>query len=195
MESIPDHYKDSVQKILVHHAEIQNRIKVMADEILSRNLNREIKIICVLKGAYRFSNDLVNVLYLNNFNKYPITIEFVRVKSYVNTESTHQPTIDDINYSLYDNKNVIICEDIIDTGNTIHYLTKQLFENCKNITLSVASLFMKKDTTNDFVVPDYVGFEIPNEFIVGYGLDYNEMFRDMDHVCVINDHGIEKYKA
>ena len=92
------------------------------------------------------------------------------------------------------NKNVIIFEDIIDTGRTIHKLLNTL-KKYQPKSVAVAALLRKRTPLSSGFVPNYVGFEIPDKFIVGYALDYNEYFRDLEHICEISDHGKEKYKA
>lgn len=191
MESIPDHYKSCIKKVLIKHSDILAEVDHLAAQLIRDNMNKEIKIICVLKGAFRFSNDLLNALYRHNLNQKPITLEFIRVSSYLNDQSTGNVLIDGLDRINCTGKNVVICEDIVDTGKTIKKLINRVQEKMPH-KLSVASLFFKRNQTE--YTPDYFGFEIPNEFIIGYGLDYNEMFRDMDHVCVINEYGINKYE-
>lgn len=83
-------------------------------------------------------------------------------------------------------------EDIIDTGKTMVQLLAKLKQYSPE-SVKVASLLIKKTPLSNGYIPDYVGFAIPNAFVVGYALDYNEYFRDLDHICVISEHGKEKY--
>ena len=99
--------------------------------------------------------------------------------------------MDDLN--VLKGKNVLIVEDIIDTGKTMKRLLANLAKyEPKSVT--VACLLRKRTPLSDGFQPDYVGFEIPNKYLVGYALDYNEYFRDLSHICVINNAGIDKYK-
>jgi hypoxanthine phosphoribosyltransferase len=91
-------------------------------------------------------------------------------------------------------KNVLIVEDIIDTGRTMKQLLATLNRH-EPKSVNVACLLRKRTPLSDGYAPHYVGFEIPDKFVVGYALDYNEYFRDMNHICAINDHGKEKYSA
>ena len=91
-------------------------------------------------------------------------------------------------------KNVLIVEDIIDTGRTMQRLLATL-EKFQPKSITVACLLRKRTHLSDGYAPHHVGFEIPDKFVVGYALDYNEYFRDLAHICAINDHGKEKYSA
>ena len=96
--------------------------------------------------------------------------------------------------SILKGKNILIVEDIIDTGRTMQRLLATLAKyEPKSVT--VACLLRKRTPLSDGYAPHHVGFEIPDKFVVGYALDYNEYFRDLDHICAINDHGKEKYSA
>ncbi len=91
-------------------------------------------------------------------------------------------------------KNVLIVEDIIDTGRTMQRLLATLNKH-EPKSVTVACLLRKRTPLSDGYAPHYVGFEIPDNFVVGYALDYNEYFRDLGHICAINEHGKEKYSA
>ncbi|XP_027750310.1 phosphoribosyltransferase domain-containing protein 1-like [Empidonax traillii] len=91
-------------------------------------------------------------------------------------------------------QNVLIVEDIVGTGRTMKVLLKTI-EKYKPKMIKVASLLVKRTSRPDGYRPDYYGFEIPDLFVVGYALDYNEHFRDLNHICVINDHGKAKYRV
>ncbi|XP_063931667.1 hypoxanthine-guanine phosphoribosyltransferase-like [Zophobas morio] len=90
-------------------------------------------------------------------------------------------------------KHVLIVEDIVDTGRSIQSLIQTLSQY-NPATLKTFSLLVKRAPLSCGYRPDYVGFEIPNEFVVGYCLDYNDTFRDLDHICVISETGKQKYK-
>ena len=96
--------------------------------------------------------------------------------------------------SILKGKNVLIVEDIIDTGRTMQRLLATL-EKFQPKSITVACLLRKRTHLSDGYAPHHVGFEIPDKFVVGYALDYNEYFRDLAHICAINEHGKEKYSA
>ncbi|KAK8734666.1 hypothetical protein OTU49_005923 [Cherax quadricarinatus] len=89
-------------------------------------------------------------------------------------------------------RNVLVVEDIIDTGKTMEKLLA-ILKNHQPKSVRVASLLVKRKSDSTGYRPDYCGFEIPDKFVVGYALDYNEYFRDLNHICVINDSGKKKY--
>jgi len=96
--------------------------------------------------------------------------------------------------SNIEGKNVLVVEDMIDTGKTMQKLLKVL-ANYKPHSLNVASLMVKRTTKSSGYRPHYIGFEVPDIFLIGYALDYNEFFRDLKHICIMNPKGIEKYSV
>ncbi|XP_013908459.1 PREDICTED: phosphoribosyltransferase domain-containing protein 1 [Thamnophis sirtalis] len=158
----------------------------------------DIVVLCVLKGGYKFCADLVEHIknLSRNSEKFiSMKVDFVRVKSYQNDQSTEDTRIiggDD--FSKLAGKNVLIVEDIIGTGKTMKALLDSI-KKYKPSMVKVASLLVKRTVLPDGFRPDYYGFEIPDLFVVGYALDYNEYFRDLNHLCVINNHGKAKYRV
>lgn len=149
-----------------------------------------IVVCCVLKGGHQFFADLVNEIKKCNTvlgESVPLSLEFIKVKSYHNTESTGevQISLSEKDLQEFKGKNLLIVEDIIDTGSTMVKLLKKL-ENYQPASVRVSSLLIKKTPKSNGYIPEYVGFAIPDEFVVGYALDYNEYFRDLDHICVIS---------
>lgn len=123
----------------------------------------------------------------------PFTFDFIRVKSYVDTESTGEVNIiDGGNREELKGKDVLLVEDIVDTGTTMKALIP-IIEGYGAASVRVTSLLEKRTPHSCGYVGDYVGFSIPNSFVVGYCLDYNEVYRDLGHICVLADSGIKKY--
>ncbi|XP_053208917.1 hypoxanthine-guanine phosphoribosyltransferase-like [Panonychus citri] len=123
-----------------------------------------------------------------------IDIEFIRLKSYVNDNTTGAVTTIGLEtLRSLKGKRVLVVEDIIDTGLSMHHLV-QLLKESEVAEFRIASLFVKRNPVNTFI-PDYAGFELPNKFVVGFNLDYNEYFRDLNHVCVISEKGKLKYAS
>jgi len=202
MFCIPKHYEDYVDKVLIPVGMIQDRIEKLAADIFNDMMGQDdihISAVCVLKGGYRFFSDLLNKLNTLNTSSgrsVPISIDFIKVKSYVDTASTGEVKIlgmDNLVESLK-GKNVLIVEDLIDTGCTMKNLLKTM-KKYEPKQLKVATLMRKRTPLSDGFAPDYVGFEIPDKFIIGYALDYNEYFRDLSHICTINQAGIEHFKS
>ncbi|KAJ1642996.1 hypothetical protein LPJ64_005183 [Coemansia asiatica] len=194
---IPGHYTDDVESILIPHGLIMDRIAKLAQIITSEYDNERIVVCCVLKGGHQFFSDLVNYMKkaLNKEGKtLPMTLDFIRVKSYENDRSTGDVHVSMTEKELQElkGKNLLLVEDIIDTGNTmkklLDTLSKYEFKSVK-----VASLLLKKTPLSCGYVPDYVGFAVPDLFVVGYCLDYNDIFRDLDHICAISETGKKKY--
>lgn len=168
-------------KVLIEEEKIQNRIKEIANEIENDYKNEEIILVCILKGATYFAIDLSKKI-TNNM----VILDFMKVSSYENgaTESTGK-----INFKLdisqnIENRNVIIVEDIIDSGFTLNYLYDYLKKKNPK-TLKICVLLDKKERRKKDIKVDYTGFEIEDKFVVGYGLDYDEKYRNLPYVGYI----------
>ncbi|KAI9264941.1 phosphoribosyltransferase-like protein [Phascolomyces articulosus] len=197
---IPKHYEKDVSSILIPHGVIMDRIQKLARLIVDDTtgpLGMLFHIVCcILKGGHQYFADLVNqikALTKNNGMSVPLSLEFIRVKSYKNDQSEGVTiSMSEAECRELEGKNLLIVEDIIDTGNTMVKLLKRL-EDFKPKSVRVTSLLVKKTERSNGYIPDYVGFAIPDAFVVGYALDYNEYFRDLDHICVISEHGKQAY--
>ena len=166
-------------KVLIRRAAIRKRVREVAAQITKDFTGERVLLIGVLKGACIFLSDLVREIDLET------SIDFIAVSSYgKGKESTGQVRLlKDLDSSIV-GLNVILVEDILDTGLTISYLLRVL-EQRKPKVLRVAALLDKPARRLKDVKGDYVGFSIPNEFVVGYGLDYSERFRNLKDVCVL----------
>ncbi|EDL84493.1 rCG47045, isoform CRA_b [Rattus norvegicus] len=175
-----------------------DRTERLARDVMKEMGGHHIVALCVLKGGYKFFADLldyIKALNRNSDRSIPMTVDFIRLKSYCNDQSTGDIKViggDDL--STLTGKNVLIVEDIIDTGKTMQTLLS-LVKQYSPKMVKVASLLVKRTSRSVGYRPDFVGFEIPDKFVVGYALDYNEHFRDLNHVCVISESGKAKYKA
>ncbi|KAK9393630.1 hypoxanthine-guanine phosphoribosyltransferase [Crotalus adamanteus] len=186
---IPKHYADDLEKVYIPHGLIMDRTERLAREIMKGMGGHHIVALCVLKGGYKFFADLldyIKALNRNSDKSIPMTVDFIRLKSYCNDQSTGDIKViggDDL--STLTGKNVLIVEDIIDTGKTMQTLLS-LLQQYNPKMVKVASLLVKRTPRSVGYRPDFVGFEVPDKFVVGYALDYNEYFRDLNHICVIN---------
>lgn len=195
--SYPAHYAGDLDCVIVPHGVIMDRTERLARNIMDDLGNHDIVVLCVLKGGYQFSADLVDkikALSCNSNRSIPMRVHFIRLKSYLNDQSTkdlHIVGAEDL--SFLTGKNVLIVEAIVGTGQTMKTLLKHV-EAFKPNMIKVAGLLVKRVGQTSSWLPDYVGFEIPNRFVVGYALDYNEYFRDLNHICVISESGKSKYK-
>ena len=165
-------------KVLFEEEKIQKRIKELAEKIDSDYKGKEVVIISILKGAVFFTVDLVKKM------KTPIILEVMQVSSYNGTESTGKISIiKDLSFDI-EGKDVIIVEDIIDTGYTLKVLKENLLARNPN-SLKIAVLLDKKERRKVEVLVDYVGYEIPNKFVVGYGFDVDERGRNLPYIGYI----------
>jgi hypoxanthine phosphoribosyltransferase len=167
-------------KILIRRATIQKRVREVAHQITKDFKGKRVHLIGVLKGACIFLSDLVREINLDT------SIDFIAVSSYgKNKESSGQVRVlKDLDSSI-EGLNVILVEDILDTGLTLTYLIRVLQQRKPGV-LRIAALLDKPSRRLKPVKADYVGFTIPNEFVVGYGLDYAERFRNLKDVCILS---------
>lgn len=195
---IPKHYESSLRNILIPSGLITDRIERLARDIVHSFSHEGIVALCVLKGGYKFFTDLldrIKMLNRNTDDSVPLAVDFIRLKSYVDDQSQGEvEVIGGDNLENLTGKNVLIVEDIIDTGRTMLKLL-EILKKVKPKCIKVASLLVKRTERSVGYRPDYAGFEIPDFFVVGYALDYNEYFRDLNHICVINDAGMKKYAS
>ncbi|EPZ49833.1 hypoxanthine phosphoribosyltransferase [Bacteriovorax sp. BAL6_X] len=158
---------------------INERIKELAAKIDSDFQGEEVVVIGVLNGAFIFVADLIRQM------NSPVYFDFIGASSYKGTESTGKISITkDIKVDIKD-KNVILVEDIVDTGLTISELTKMLKERGPK-TIKLATLLHKKVKTQHNVEIDYLGFEIEDKFVIGYGLDFDGRYRELPYIGIYN---------
>ncbi|MBI1837702.1 MAG: hypoxanthine phosphoribosyltransferase [Flavobacteriia bacterium] len=171
---------DKLFETFIRKEEINDKIAVLASEINSEFKNQDVIFIAILNGSFMFASDLMKKIDLN------CEISFIKVSSYVGTTSTGR--VDEIiglNTSIA-NKNVIIVEDIVDTGITMDKVIT-LLSNEKPASLKICTLLYKEEAFKGKNIPHYIGFNIPNKFVVGYGLDYNEKGRNLDEIYQLKE--------
>ncbi|EFB26384.1 hypothetical protein PANDA_000987, partial [Ailuropoda melanoleuca] len=187
----PQHYYGELEYVLIPHGIIVDRTERLAKDIMKDIGNCDIVILCVLKGGYKFCADLVE--HLKNISRnsdrfVSMKVDFIRLKSYRNDQSMGEMQIiggDDLSTLAGKlNVSVFFAKDIVGTGKTMRALLSSIEKYEPNM-IKVASLLVKRTPRSDGFRPNYVGFEIPNLFVVGYALDYNEYFRDLNvsHAC------------
>lgn len=160
---------------LISKEQLDKRIQELADEISKDYGNKEIVAVCVLKGAVIFTVDLTKKIKSN------VRYEFIEVSSYDGTNSTGKIKLNKDISSAIEGKDVLIIEDIIDSGTTLSYLREHLLsKNPKS--LKICTLIDKKVNRVVDVPVDYNGFTIEDKFIVGYGFDYNQDYRNLDSI-------------
>ncbi|HAG08813.1 MAG TPA: hypoxanthine phosphoribosyltransferase [Desulfotomaculum sp.] len=169
----------SRKKIFLTEEKIKRRVEQLAQEISSAYLDQEVMVVGVLKGAFIFMADLVRGLTI------PVRIDFVALSSYgfSSQSSGVVQIIKDIGQSIT-NKQVLIIEDIVDTGLTLHYL-KERFLAREPKEVKICTLLDKPARREVPLKADYVGFVVPDAFLVGYGLDYQEKYRHLRDIFII----------
>jgi hypoxanthine phosphoribosyltransferase len=169
-----------IAKILITREQLQTRIAELGDAISREYAGKDLLLVCILKGSVLFLSDLVRAI------RIPHAMDFMAISSYGGTRTESSGVVRilmDLNTNI-ENRNVLIVEDIIDTGHTLTYIIGNL-RTRKPTSLKICTLLNKPSRREANVPVDYVGFDIPNEFVVGYGLDYNEIYRNLPFVGVL----------
>lgn len=169
---------------LISEEEVDKRIRELGEEISRDYAGKQIHLICVLKGGVFFMCELAKRITV------PVSMDFMCVGSYGDgTKSSGVVRIaKDLDESI-EGKEVLIVEDIIDSGNTLYYLMDVL-QRRKPVSLRLCTLLDKPERRVKDVKVDYVGFEIPDKFIVGYGLDYAQKYRNLPYIGIVE--GVEE---
>ena len=172
---------DAIGKILVQQDDLRHRVSEMAQEISNDYQDEEIFLVAILKGAMFFIADLMRQLQI------PAQVDFIAVASYgAETGSSGVVRImKDLDSSIED-RHVLIVEDIVDSGLTVNYLLRSL--QARNpASLEVCTLLIKIERRQVELPMRYVGFEIPNKFVIGYGLDLDQYYRQLPYIAELKD--------
>ena len=170
---------EHVESILYSQEQLRQRVKELGAQITADYAGKEPVLASVLRGSYIFMADLTRAIDL------PVTVDFMAVSSYgAGTKSSGQVEIKkDLSDSI-EGRDLIIVEDILDSGNTLFYLM-EILKARKPASIRICTLMDKPDRRTQPIVADYVGFTIPDAFVVGYGLDYNEKYRNLPYVGIL----------
>ena len=169
-----------IEKILFTEEEIQKRIKELGEQITKDYAGKKILMLCILKGSVIFYSDLVRNIDLDcNF-------DFMVVSSYGNSSTTSGQVmiLKDLSGPIED-VDVVVVEDILDTGTTLGYLKNILMQR-KPASLKICTFLDKPSRRTNDLQADYLGFEIPDSFVVGYGMDYAESYRNLPYIGVLS---------
>jgi hypoxanthine phosphoribosyltransferase len=170
-------------KELISAQEIQSRVDDISNQLNIKYEGKNPIFLGILNGSFLFIADIFKKLYI------PCEVSFLKVNSYQNTSSTGQmKELIGLNQSI-EGRHIVILEDIVDTGRTLDFILKTL-EIHKPASISIATLLHKPDATLIPISLDYVGFEIQNQFVVGYGLDYNGYGRNSSSILIKVDDGV-----
>ncbi|WP_124099729.1 hypoxanthine phosphoribosyltransferase [Ruminococcus sp. Marseille-P6503] len=167
-------------KVLFSAEEIAERVAGLGRELSDYYRGKEVLVVGVLNGCFVFAADLIRAMTVED-----IEIRFIRAKSYIGTQSGGEVDFSSACESIdFKDRNVLIIEDIIDTGNTLAELKKRIMSE-DPVDLKIAVFLDKPSRRIADISPDFCCFEIPDRFVVGYGLDYNEKYRQLPYLGAI----------
>jgi hypoxanthine phosphoribosyltransferase len=172
-------WREAIQQVLISEAELQRRVQALGKAITADYAGKELVFVPVLRGAIMFSADLARAVDL------PLTIDCITLSSYGDRHSSsgRVHVLKDLSESIA-GKHVLIIEDIIDTGITLQYLWKHLMAH-RPADLHVCTLLDKRARRQVELAIRYTGFEVPDAFVVGYGLDYQQRYRNLPFIAVL----------
>lgn len=173
-------HKD-IKEVLITEQEIKKRIKELGKDIKEKYKDKFPLFVCILRGAFMFLSDLAREVDI------PISIDFMAISSYGGkTESSGQVKIlKDLDTPI-EGRNVLIIEDIVDSGLTMDAVTR-LLKTRRPKSISICTLLNKQERRKIKIDVDFYGFNIPNRFVVGYGLDYEEKYRNLQYIGVLKE--------
>ena len=172
--------QNDLEKILFHEQTILSRLDVLAQEITAEYRDKELTVIAVLNGSIIFAADLLRRIPL------ALKLDCVSVASYHGgTASTGQVTFDQISVPDVSGRHVLIVDDILDSGRTLFAIREKLFAEARPLSAKVCVLLRKIKERAKPAEADFVGFDIADEFVVGYGLDYQENYRNLPLIGVL----------
>ncbi|RNA31972.1 hypoxanthine-guanine phosphoribosyltransferase [Brachionus plicatilis] len=181
---------------MIPYGLIVDRTESIANQIFSDFKHQSLVLLCVIKGGYRFFSSLIEKLQSKNRNSdrvsLPLKINFVCLKKDANLADNIE-LMDRHDLGFIKGKNVLLIENLVDTGETLSKI-KSFICDLEPMSVKTCCLIIKRDENRAKEYPDYVGFEIPNRYVVGYALGLNEHFRDLNHVCLIKQSSLDKYK-
>jgi hypoxanthine phosphoribosyltransferase len=165
--------------VLIDEETVEKRIRELAEQISKDYDGESIHLICILKGSVFFTCELAKRITV------PVTMDFMSVSSYGNeTVSSGRVKIMKDTDETIEGKNIVVIEDIVDSGNTLHFLL-QVLKARKPKSLRLCTLLDKPDRREVDVHVDYTGFEVPDKFVVGYGLDYAQKYRNLPYIGLV----------
>ena len=181
--------ENDVKKVLISQEQIKEAVSRIAEKITQdhKDSEKQLLLVCILKGSLPFTSDLLKQIPI------PCILEFMKVSSYGSgTVSTGQVKIKyDLSYETLEDYDVVVVEDIIDTGHTLANLLLHLKERHAH-SVKLCALVDKPDRRLVDVKVDYCGYTIPDEFVIGYGLDYNEKYRNLPYIGVLKEEVYQK---
>ena len=165
--------------VMIPEKDVDDKIRILGEQISKDYAGKTVHIVCILKGAVFFACELAKRITV------PVTIDFMSCSSYGDgsTSSGVVKIVKDLDQSI-ERKHVLVVEDIVDTGRTLSYLL-ELLRNRGPESVKLCTLLDKPERRTHEVHVDYTGFEVPDEFVVGYGLDYAQKYRNLPYIGVV----------
>ena len=190
---IASHYSKYIESVIIPKGLVVDRVDKLAMDIRNTYGDEPLHLLCVLKGARSFFTELCSALskihkYSGSYTQPPYFEHYVRLER-ENSVNVQVVTED---LSMLAGQNVLIVEDVFDSGHKLHRLVKEL-QDVKPKSVKTAALLEKQTLVSIGIKADFAGFDIPDLFVVGYSLDYNEAFRDLNHISILNAEGLAKF--
>ena len=177
-----------IRNVLYHESTILSRLDELARKITEDYRGKEVTVIAILNGSFIFMADLLRRIPVH------LQVDCLSVSSYHGTKSTGRVNFRQTQIAETRGRHVLILDDILDSGVTLHAIREHLAANSGALSLKICVLLRKKIDRPRPVDADYVGFDIPNEFVVGYGLDYNQRYRNLPFIGVLTDEAIQRHR-
>ncbi len=169
-----------INQVLLSEKQLLERVRELGEQISADYLDKDLVVVCVLRGSFIFVSDLVRSI------KIPLAVDFISISSYGSgtTSSGVVRFLKDLDEEI-SGRHVLVVEDIIDTGTTLKYLLENL-QTRKPASIKVCTLLSKPERRKVEIAIDYNGFVVPDHFVVGYGLDYAEKYRNLPYIGILN---------
>ena len=187
MPSFAGEMRSEIRRILFHESTILSRIDEMAEQVSRDYAGKDLTVVAVLNGSLMFGADLLRRLDM------PLRLDCLSVSSYRGVSTTgvvkfNQERLPDVR-----GRHVLLLDDILDSGHTLHAIRDRMLAEAGPLSVKICVLLRKDVPRARELEADYLGFDISNEFVVGYGLDYMERFRNLPYIGVVSDEAIAKY--
>jgi hypoxanthine phosphoribosyltransferase len=187
MRSVAGEMRSEIRSVLFHESTIMSRLDEMAGQLSSDYHGKELTVVAVLNGSLMFGADLLRRMEM------PLRLDCLSVSSYHGASTTGLVKFNQLHLPDVHGRHVLLLDDILDSGHTLHAIRDKLMAETNPLSIKICVLLRKDVPRQRELEADYVGFDIANEFVVGYGLDYMERFRNLPYIGVISDEAIAKY--
>jgi hypoxanthine phosphoribosyltransferase len=179
--------RSEVREVLFRESTIMSRLDELAEQVSADYEGKDLTVVAVLNGSLMFGADLLRRMEM------PLRLDCISVSSYHGASTTGTVTFNQTRLPDVRGRHVILLDDILDSGNTLHAIRDRLLSEAGALSLKICVLLRKDVPRARELEADYVGFDIPNKFVVGYGLDYMERFRNLPYIGVISEEAIARY--